>query len=65
MKDTTQAFMRVLLNTNCREDTVKAIVQMFWNQPEKMDRLVDYLKEHHDASKSEILKEAIRISEGL
>ena len=62
MKEITQAFMNVLIGLKVKDETVKAIVQMFWEQPTKMDKLVQYIKENPKATEMTILKKAVDIS---
>lgn len=62
MKEITQAFMNVLIGLKVKDEAVKAIVQMFWEQPTKMDKLVQYIKENPKATEMTILKKAVDIS---
>lgn len=62
MKETTQAFMNVLLSTNMQEKNIKAVTQLLWENLDGMDDLIAFIKDCPDADESEIMKEAVRIS---
>lgn len=61
MKEITQAFMNVLIGMKLQEKTIKAIVQMLWNQPNKMDELVKFIKANPKATDSDIIRRAVEI----
>ena len=62
MKETTKAFMKILMSMNLPETSIKAITQMVWNKPEQMDKIVAYIKENPKATESQMLTKAIEIS---
>ena len=62
MKETTKAFMKILMSMNLPETSIKAITQMVWNKPEQMDKIVAYIKENPKATESQMLTKAMEIS---
>lgn len=58
MKETTQAFMNVLIKANVQEQNVKAIVSFLWDNPVGMDEVVAFIKENPTATESDIIRKA-------
>ncbi len=63
MKETAQAFMKVLINANVQEQNIKAIVNFLWDNPKGVDEVVSFIKENPTATESDIIKKADEVWE--
>ena len=61
LKEVTQSFMKVLMSVNVQSHNIKAITQMFWDNPPQMLELVEWIKNNPKATESEIIRKAVNI----
>lgn len=57
-----KAFMKVLISSDFKAMTVKAITQLFWDNVSGMDKLVDYIKCNSNITDSDVLRASININ---
>ena len=62
MKKITQAFMKVLMNMGLKENNIKGVVNLLWEDIQAMDEMVEFIKAHPKATETEIIKKALSLS---
>ncbi len=58
-----QHFIAVLMHTSLKDENVNFVTELMWEKREQMDQMVAFIKEHPQATQTELLKTAVKISE--